>query len=45
MSVSAQTIGIILSIFSVLVSAGIYWGGFVEEKRAAADAEAALTKG
>jgi hypothetical protein len=43
--VSAQTVGIILSIFSVLCSALIYWGGFKEEQRATADTEAARPKG
>jgi hypothetical protein len=43
-SVSAQAIGIVLSVFSALVAVGIYWGGFQEEKRSAVDTEA-LTKG
>jgi hypothetical protein len=38
--VSAQTAGILLGIFSLLMSAFIYWGGFVEEKRANANRDA-----
>jgi hypothetical protein len=38
--VNAQTVGIILSIFSILVSVGIYWGGFREEQRVLAESEA-----
>jgi len=40
--VSASTVGIILSIFSVAVSALIYWGGFQEEKRSIADSKSSL---
>jgi hypothetical protein len=34
--VSAQTVGILLGIFSGIAAAVIYWGGFAEEKRAGA---------
>jgi hypothetical protein len=37
--VSASVIGIILSIFAILVSVLIYWGGFKEEQRAISDGE------
>ena len=30
---SAQMAGILLSVFSVLMSAFIFWGGFVEQNR------------
>ncbi len=43
--VSASTVGIILAIFAVLCSVGIYWGGFQEEKRAAADSKGVQSKG
>jgi len=38
--VSAQTAGILLGVFSLLMSAFIVWGGFAEEKRANADRDA-----
>jgi len=42
--VSASIVGIILSVFSVLCAAVIYWGGFAEQKRGNDDSAAALTK-
>jgi len=38
--VSAQIAGILLGIFSLLMSALIFWGGFLEEKRANASRDA-----
>jgi len=35
--VSAEVAGILLGIFSVIMSVVIYWGGFAEQKRANAD--------
>jgi len=32
--VSAQTVGIVLGLFSAAVAAVLYWGGFVEQARA-----------
>jgi hypothetical protein len=43
--VTASTVGIILAIFSVLCAAGIYWGGFQEEKRASRESAGAPRKG
>jgi hypothetical protein len=37
--VTAQTVGILLSIFAVACAAFIYWGGFQEEKRSTADSK------
>jgi hypothetical protein len=42
--VSAQTVGIILGIFSGIAAAVIYWGGFAEEKRASAMDQARISK-
>ncbi len=40
-SVSAQVVGIILSLFSIVMAVVIYVGGFSEEKRANVDFEKA----
>jgi hypothetical protein len=32
--VSAQVAGILLGVFSVIVSIVLFWGGFVEQRRA-----------
>jgi cbb3-type cytochrome oxidase subunit 3 len=42
--VSASTVGIILSVFSLAVAAAIIWGAFAEEKRGNADSASALNK-
>jgi hypothetical protein len=42
--VSAQTVGILLGIFSGIAAAVIYWGGFAEEKRANALDQTRISK-
>jgi hypothetical protein len=42
--VSASTVGIILSVVSLVLAAIIFWGGFAEQKRGNDDSAAALTK-
>jgi hypothetical protein len=42
--VSPQVVGILLGVFSAVAAAIIYWGGFVEEKRANALDETRISK-